>query len=66
MEDNQLKVLVVDDNEDDIFLVKKMIIGNLAVMDDKPMLDKKRTLSILKILRHGLRRNWKEKGLKVP
>ena len=25
------------------------IIGHLAVMDDKPMLDKKRTLSILKI-----------------
>ena len=25
MEDNQLKVLVVDDNEDDIFLVKEMI-----------------------------------------
>ena len=25
MEDNQLQVLVVDDNEDDIFLVKEMI-----------------------------------------
>ena len=42
------------------------IIGHLAVMDDKPMLDKKSTLSILKFSRRGLGRNWKEKGLKVP
>ena len=31
------------------FDAKYRIIGHLAVMDDKPMLDKKRTLSILKI-----------------
>ena len=33
MEDNQLKVLVVDDNEDDIFLVKEMIKEELPESD---------------------------------
>jgi GAF domain-containing protein len=42
------------------------IIGHLAVMDDKPMLDKKRTLTILKIFAARAGGNWKEKGLKVP
>ena len=33
MEDNQLKVLVVDDDEDDIFLVKEMLKEGLPESD---------------------------------